>query len=298
MRTIACMWAVPWKGGGTAARLKGEGLGTDHATWLIGRRCVARGPYWVRVWRLLRSVCCMVPVGRWGLAGAARGSTERSHAPVRAYPCLCRRTTGACTGDEGAVRVHCRPDGGIRCSVCACEVSGRYRYGDVGTCGSVSPRPAGATGAGVRQFRSACARGGRRWGPCGGPVGVVWACAAPAMHESHRRPTLRTHVRTSVALTFTPCGLAKLDFPSSRTLGSSARESEHSRFSCRFVALLSIRSLRAPCGAATQQIAPPTRAPADRGPTDARHSRRALARTHQGRRAATETPQLQRLLFT
>ena len=51
-------------------------------------------------------------------------------------------------------------------------------------------------------------------------------------------------------------------------------------------------------GAATQQIAPPTRAMAGRGPTDARHSRRALARTHQGRRAATETPQLQRLLFT
>jgi hypothetical protein len=51
-------------------------------------------------------------------------------------------------------------------------------------------------------------------------------------------------------------------------------------------------------GAATQQIAPPTRAPADRGPTDARHSLRALARTHHGRRAATETPQLQWLLFT
>ena len=80
--------------------------------------------------------------------------------------------------------------------------------------------------------------------------------------------------------------------------GSSARAPEHARFSWRFVAPLSIRSLRAPCGAATQQIAPPTRAPAGRGPTDARHSRRARARSHHGRRAATETPQLQRLLFT
>ena len=185
------MWAVPWKGGGTAARLKGEGLGTDHATWLIGRRCVACS-------RTLLGPC--VASSSLGMLYGSRGALGPSWgrawqhrevpSPVRAYPCLCRRTTGACKGDEGAVRVQGRPDGGIRCSVCACEVSGRYRYGDVGTCGSVSPRPAGATGAGVRQFRSACARGGRRWGPCGGPVGVVWACAAPAMHESHRRPTL------------------------------------------------------------------------------------------------------------
>ena len=51
-------------------------------------------------------------------------------------------------------------------------------------------------------------------------------------------------------------------------------------------------------GAATKQIAPPARAPAGRGPTDARHSRRARARSHHGDSAAPETPQLQRLLFT
>ena len=51
-----------------------------------------------------------------------------------------------------------------------------------------------------------------------------------------------------------------------------------------------------PGGAATQQIAPPTRAPAGRGPTDARHSRR--ARGHHGHRAATVTPQLKRLMLT
>ena len=54
-----------------------------------------------------------------------------------------------------------------------------------------------------------------------------------------------------------------------------------------------------PGGAATRQIAPPTRAPAaGRGPTDARHSRRARARSHHGHREATKTPQLQRLLLT
>ena len=42
-------------------------------------------------------------------------------------------------------------------------------------------------------------------------------------------------------------------------------------------------------GAATQQIAPPTRAPAGRGPTDARHSRHARSRSHHGHRAATVT---------
>ncbi len=51
-------------------------------------------------------------------------------------------------------------------------------------------------------------------------------------------------------------------------------------------------------GAATQQIAPPARAPAGRGPTDARHSRRARARSHHGHRAATVTPQSQRLMLT
>ena len=138
MRTITCMWAVPWKGGGTAARLKGEGLGTDHATWLIGRRCVARGPYWVRVWRLLRSVCCMGPVGRWGLAGAARGSTERSRLPCARtmYPCLCRRTTGACTGDEGAVTSKGAGSTGssARCAhATLCGRPGRYRTGGLET---------------------------------------------------------------------------------------------------------------------------------------------------------------------
>jgi len=54
------------------------------------------------------------------------------------------------------------------------------------------------------------------------------------------------------------------------------------------------RPKRLPCdgasaGAATQQIAPPTRAPAGRGPTDARHSRHARSRSHHGHRAATVT---------
>ena len=54
------------------------------------------------------------------------------------------------------------------------------------------------------------------------------------------------------------------------------------------------RPKRLPCdsasaGAATQQIAPPTRDPAGRGPTDARHSRHARSRSHQGHRAATVT---------
>jgi hypothetical protein len=48
-------------------------------------------------------------------------------------------------------------------------------------------------------------------------------------------------------------------------------------------------SQRASAGAATQQIAPPTRDPAGRGPTDARHSRLARSRSHQGHRAATVT---------
>jgi hypothetical protein len=39
----------------------------------------------------------------------------------------------------------------------------------------------------------------------------------------------------------------------------------------------------------TQQIAPPTRAPAGCGPTDARHSRHARSRSHHGHRAATVT---------
>ena len=56
------------------------------------------------------------------------------------------------------------------------------------------------------------------------------------------------------------------------------------------------RPKRLPCdsasaGAATQQIAPPTRAPAGRGPTDARHSRHARSRSHHGHRAATVTPE-------
>ena len=56
------------------------------------------------------------------------------------------------------------------------------------------------------------------------------------------------------------------------------------------------RPKRLPCdsasaGAATQQIAPPTRAPVGRGPTDARHSRHARSRSHHGHRAATVTPE-------
>ena len=46
-----------------------------------------------------------------------------------------------------------------------------------------------------------------------------------------------------------------------------------------------------PAGAATPQIAPPTRAPAGRGPTDARHSRHARSHSHHGHREATVTPQ-------
>ena len=46
-----------------------------------------------------------------------------------------------------------------------------------------------------------------------------------------------------------------------------------------------------PAGAATPQIAPPTRAPASRGPTDARHSRHARSRSHHGHRSATVTPE-------
>ena len=44
-------------------------------------------------------------------------------------------------------------------------------------------------------------------------------------------------------------------------------------------------------GAATPQIAPPTRAPAGRRPTDARHSRNARSRSHHGHRSATVTPE-------
>ena len=89
------MWAVPWKGGSTAARLKGEGLGTDHATWLIGRRCVARS-------RTLLGPC--VASSSLGMLYGSRGALGPSWgrawqhrevpSPVRAYPCLCRRTTG------------------------------------------------------------------------------------------------------------------------------------------------------------------------------------------------------------
>ena len=46
-----------------------------------------------------------------------------------------------------------------------------------------------------------------------------------------------------------------------------------------------------PAGAATPQIAPPTRAPAGRRPTDARHSRHARSRSHHGHRSATVTPE-------
>ena len=47
-----------------------------------------------------------------------------------------------------------------------------------------------------------------------------------------------------------------------------------------------------PAGAATPQIAPPTRAPAGRSRlTDARHSRHARSRSHHGHRSATVTPE-------
>ena len=51
-------------------------------------------------------------------------------------------------------------------------------------------------------------------------------------------------------------------------------------------ARLSQRSLRAPSGAATQQIGPPTRAPAGCGPTDARHRHSRRVHSHHGHRAA------------
>ena len=46
-----------------------------------------------------------------------------------------------------------------------------------------------------------------------------------------------------------------------------------------------------PAGAATPQTAPPTRAPAGRRLTDARHSRHARSRSHHGHRSATVTPE-------
>ena len=73
-------------------------------------------------------------------------------------------------------------------------------------------------------------------------------------------------------------------------------------FACRSTLLLGLRRgfevTAPPGGAATQRIAPPTRVPAGRGPTDARHSRCARARGHHGHRAATVTPQLKRLMLT
>ena len=47
-----------------------------------------------------------------------------------------------------------------------------------------------------------------------------------------------------------------------------------------------------PAGAATPQIAPPTRAPAGRRLTDARHSRHARSRSLHGHRSATVTPEV------
>ena len=64
--------------------------------------------------------------------------------------------------------------------------------------------------------------------------------------------------------------------------------SRHSKFLHRPKRL---RCHSASAGAATQRIAPPTRAPAGRGPTDARHSRHARSRSHHGHRAATVTPE-------
>ena len=87
-----------------------------------------------------------------------------------------------------------------------------------------------------------------------------------------------------------PAGASQTPFP------------QKAKKDCSTHAALFVFTVRVPVhppgGAATQQIAPPTRAPAGRGPTDARHSRRARARAHHGHREATKTPQLQRLLFT
>ena len=64
--------------------LLGPCVASSSLGMLYGAR-VALGPSWGRAWQHRE-----VP------------------SPVRAYPCLCRRTTGACTGDEGAVRVQGR----------------------------------------------------------------------------------------------------------------------------------------------------------------------------------------------
>ena len=81
-------------------------------------------------------------------------------------------------------------------------------------------------------------------------------------------------------------------FPTQQTAGRSC---EPTCVQCPPVSIdarLSQRSLRAPSGAATQQIGPPTRAPAGRGPTDAHHSRR--VHSHHGHRAAKPPPGRQR----
>ena len=130
----------------------------------------------VRVWRRLGRYA----VGARGALGPSWGRAWQHRevpSPVRAYPCLCRRTTGVrsmhrrrrgCS--KGAVRVQGRPDGdpvlgvGIRCSVCACDVW-TLSYGDVGTCGRClrAPRAPPSTGAGVRRLcgGSSGARGAR-----------------------------------------------------------------------------------------------------------------------------------------
>ena len=90
--------------------------------------------------------------------------------------------------------------------------------------------------------------------------------AKGSVESTHKVPT--SHYSTVPQLSPSP----SLPFACRSTFLATA-------FQWLFVTRLSIRSLRAPCGAATQQIAQPTRAPAGRGPTDARHSRRARAQS-------------------
>jgi hypothetical protein len=189
MRTITCMWAVPWKGGGTAARLKGEGLGTDHATWLIGRRCVAcsrtllgpcvassllgmlygsrgaLGPSWGRAWQHRE-----VPCSRARVPVFVSENHRRMH-----------RRRG-CSKGAGSTRT------GIQCLVCACDVVWTLSQGDVGTCGRClrAPRAPPALECGSSGAR-ACARGrGARWirGVKGPHWGVVYArCTRRLQHK-------------------------------------------------------------------------------------------------------------------
>jgi hypothetical protein len=136
-------------------------------------------------WRTLRWCVASSPLGMlYGSRGALGPSWGRAWqhrevpSPVRAYPCLCRRTTGACTGDKGAVRVLCGSTGrgsgawchGVRMRRVDVVVRGR------GHVRPVSPRPARAPSAlecgssGSRARARAGALGPRAWVVSGAPL--------------------------------------------------------------------------------------------------------------------------------